>query len=112
MTLWAKEMDTALKPILDNLYDFLSNYYLETYMLSISHEYKKHISNDPYEVGAVAFLSALYDFQMRVGLIRSRFLYIINYLMKKELGIFDLLNDKYLNDMQVLMNYFNIVLHV
>ena len=52
-------------------------------MLSIPHEYRKHISREPFEVGAVAFLSALYDFQMRVGLIRSRFLYIIDYLMKR-----------------------------
>ena len=68
-------------------------------MLSIPHEYRKHISREPFEVGAVAFLSALYDFQMRVGLIRSRFLYIIDYLMKKELRIFDLLDEKYLNEL-------------
>ncbi len=92
-------MNMDHKSELNRLYDFLSKYYLDTSMLSIPHKYRDIISKDSFEVGAVAFLSALYDFQMRVGLIRSRFLLMIDYLMKNELGIFELLDDKYLNDM-------------
>ncbi len=85
--------------MLDNLYDFLSSRYLYTSMLSIPHEYMRLVGRDPFEVGAVAFLSALYDFQMRVSLIRSRFLEIIYYLSGKRIGVFDLLDDKYFEDM-------------
>ncbi len=85
--------------MLDNLYDFLASHYLNTSMLSIPHEYMRLIGRDPFEIGAVAFLSALYDFQMRISLIRSRFLEIIYYLSEKGIGIFDLLDDKYFKDM-------------
>jgi len=66
-------MISDTRSVLDSLYDQFSRSYLDTSMLSVPHKYMELVGRDPFEVGAVAFLSALYDFQMRVGLIRSRF---------------------------------------
>ncbi len=92
-------MGSSPRTLLDNLYYFLASHYLNTSMLSIPHEYMRLVGRVCFEIGAVAFLSALYDFQMRVSLIRSRFLEIIYYLSGKGIGLFDLLDDKYFKDM-------------
>ncbi len=54
---------------LDKYYDFFHEYYLHTLMLSIPHYYKSLINSREGEIGAITFISALIDFQMRVGLL-------------------------------------------
>lgn len=81
----------ALRERLDNLYKLFAERYLWTSMLSIPYYYKERfpgVSKKDLEV--VAFLSAVYDFQMKVSLIKNRFITLIDELAKNGIKIIDL----------------------
>lgn len=96
-----------LKSDLDQLYEELSQKYLHTSMLSIVYEYKEKISNNAQELITIAFLAAMYDFQMRVGLIKARFSYLIDILKEKKLSILDLNNSIFEEVMQAFLRKYN-----
>ena len=55
-------------------------------MLSIPYYLRERISScSSVDVEAIAFVSAMYDFRMRVPLIRSRFIKLINVFVKDKI---------------------------
>ncbi len=61
-------------------------------MLSIPYDYRKLISGNRHEVSAITFLAALYDFQMKVGVIRDRFRYLIEILNQEKMRLTEILD--------------------
>ncbi len=85
-------LDTVyLRQVLDSLYGFFARRYLDTSMLSIPYYYmEKARVYDKKDVEAIAFLSAIYDYQMRVGTLRNHFIKMINTLVDHGLRLNDL----------------------
>ncbi len=77
--------------ILDDLYRELSNRYLNTSMLFIPYYYmRKNPKHDRVDVEALSLLSAIYDYQMMVHLIQSRFKALIDYLFENNIRLEEL----------------------
>ncbi len=90
---------------LDHLYEFLKDKYLSTSMLSIPYYFKERIpSCNRVDVEAIAFVSAMYDFRMRVPLIISRFRRLIELLLEKKVKLSELTDPAIWNSMVSLIN--------
>ncbi len=84
------DFDT-LRERLDELYKLFAERYLYTSMLSIPYYYKERFpESSKKDLEVMAFLSAVYDFQMRVSLIKSRFIGLVDELVKNGMKISDL----------------------
>ena len=83
--------------VLDELYGVFAFRYLSTSMLSIPHYWLKYCGDNIKEIEVMAFLSAIYDFQMRVSTLRNNFLNLCNVLIEENLKLRDLMDrDVYL----------------
>ncbi len=87
------------KSVLNNLYLVFSERYLDTSMLYIPYYYKgKYPSASNEEIEVIAFLSAIYDFQMRVGSLKTRFIELIDIMERMGCRIWDLMDKSVFKD--------------
>jgi len=82
-----------LKTLLDDLYIKAAKHYLYSSALKCVRNFHE-LNKDPEETTYYAFICATFDYQMKVSQIISRFNTINQYLYKKNLKIFDLVEDK------------------
>ncbi|OYT39623.1 MAG: hypothetical protein B6U89_03825 [Desulfurococcales archaeon ex4484_58] len=81
----------GLKDHLNQLLSFFGKKYLHTSMLSIPYFLREKIPGcGKIDIEAIAFLSAMYDYRMRVPLIRSRFIKLIDVLVKDNIRLQEL----------------------
>ena len=81
----------TFRELLDELYKLFAERYLCTSMLSIPYYYKKRFpKSSKKDLEVMTFLSAVYDFQMKVSLIKSRFITLIDELARNGIKISDL----------------------
>ena len=83
---------TMYREALDDLYPLFSKRYLDTSMLYIPYYYTwKYPSVSKREIEIIALLSAIYDFQMRVGTLRMHFIELIDIISGLGYRIWDLM---------------------
>jgi len=87
------ENKDKLKTLLDDLYIKATKHYLYSSALKCVRNFHE-LNKDPEETTYYAFICATFDYQMKVSQIISRFNTINQYLYKKNLKIFDLVEDK------------------
>jgi len=76
-----------VKPVLDELYVKASQQYLSSSMLKVVRDYYRKIYTD---VEYFALLSALYDFQVPISRLISKFNILVKYIEKKNMSILDI----------------------
>ena len=83
--------ERSLRVLLDKLYEEFSDKYLNTSMLKISYLLKQYYPNiSRKDMEAYSFLSAIYDYQMKVPLLIARFKTLIETMKQKGLEPLDM----------------------
>jgi len=95
-----------LKEYLDEKYAISSKYYLNSSLLSCVRRFNDTFNDDVSTVD-FAFISAMYDYQMKVSHLINRFNHIINFLEKCDLSLQDLTSDRNFESLRnlILNNY-------
>ncbi|ADB58827.1 DUF2400 family protein [Archaeoglobus profundus] len=93
---------TAIREYLDKRYNISAKYYLNSSLLSCVRRFND-ISRDEKDTANFAFISAMYDYQMKVSHLISRFNFIVDFLERNNLELPDLADSSHFEKLRDLM---------
>lgn len=92
----------TMREYLDKRYNISAKYYLNSSLLSCVRRFNDVFSNED-DTANFAFISAMYDYQMKVSHLINRFNFIVDFLERNNLELSDLANSSHFEKLRDLM---------